>query len=118
LSKLIVSGMTNLEGSVSVGGSKNSTLPILAATLLANGCSTIYDVPYLLDIKIYDGYFALPRCRNNQCRRLGAFNMLQKPAGMFPIASIPPSCEHLFWLRGRCLHGARDLKFQCPEAAG
>ncbi len=51
MSKLIVSGMTNLEGSVSVGGSKNSTLPILAATLLANGCSTIYDVPYLLDIK-------------------------------------------------------------------
>lgn len=51
MSKFIVSNSPNLEGSISVGGSKNAALPILAATLLGEGCSTIFDVPYLSDVK-------------------------------------------------------------------
>ncbi len=47
----VVSGQKRLSGKVSVGGSKNSALPIMAASLLAQGCSTIYDVPALLDIQ-------------------------------------------------------------------
>ncbi|OQB14212.1 MAG: UDP-N-acetylglucosamine 1-carboxyvinyltransferase 1 [Firmicutes bacterium ADurb.Bin193] len=49
--KFIVSNSMHLEGSVSIGGSKNSALPILAATLLASGNSTIYEVPDLSDIQ-------------------------------------------------------------------
>ncbi len=49
--KFIISGQKRLSGRVSVSGSKNSALPILAATLLAQGHSTIYEVPQLLDIQ-------------------------------------------------------------------
>jgi len=51
MSKYIVSQSSPLSGTVTVSGSKNSALPILAATILANGCSVINDVPPLLDIQ-------------------------------------------------------------------
>lgn len=43
-------GGKKLNGEVSVSGSKNAALPILAATILTNGLSTITSVPNLLDI--------------------------------------------------------------------
>jgi len=45
-----VIGGKKLNGEVSVSGSKNAALPILAATILTNGLSTITSVPNLLDI--------------------------------------------------------------------
>ncbi|MCK9479582.1 MAG: UDP-N-acetylglucosamine 1-carboxyvinyltransferase [Firmicutes bacterium] len=51
MSKFVIVGQNSLEGSISVDGSKNSSLPILAATLLAQGCSTIYGIPSLADIQ-------------------------------------------------------------------
>ena len=34
--KLLIKGRKQLSGTISISGSKNATLPILAATLLAN----------------------------------------------------------------------------------
>jgi UDP-N-acetylglucosamine 1-carboxyvinyltransferase len=51
MGKYEINGGLPLSGSVSISGSKNSALPVLAATLLADGCSVIHDVPQLLDIK-------------------------------------------------------------------
>jgi len=48
---LKINGGNPLEGSISVGGSKNASLPILAATLLAEGKSKIYGVPRLQDVR-------------------------------------------------------------------
>lgn len=51
MSKIIVRGGRTLKGTVRVHGAKNSVLPILAASLLAEeGSSVIHDVPALDDV--------------------------------------------------------------------
>ncbi len=50
MSKLLIDGGRNLGGEVSVQGSKNSALPILAATLLSQGESVLFGCPKLSDV--------------------------------------------------------------------
>ncbi len=50
MDKLIIKGGTRLKGSVTISGSKNASLPICIAALLAPGASTISNVPELRDI--------------------------------------------------------------------
>ncbi len=50
MSKLIINGPTRLNGEVCIHGAKNSVLPILAATILCNGKSTIHNCPKLSDV--------------------------------------------------------------------
>jgi UDP-N-acetylglucosamine 1-carboxyvinyltransferase len=50
MDKFVISGGARLQGEVAISGSKNAALPILAACLLADGDSTIRDVPDLRDI--------------------------------------------------------------------
>ncbi|MEX0731533.1 MAG: UDP-N-acetylglucosamine 1-carboxyvinyltransferase [Aquisalimonadaceae bacterium] len=50
MEKLIIKGGRRLEGSIRISGAKNAALPILAATLLADGPMTIGNVPHLHDI--------------------------------------------------------------------
>lgn len=52
MAKLIVSEKVSLKGKVRISGSKNSVLPIIAASLLASDQSIIHDAPYLNDVKI------------------------------------------------------------------
>jgi UDP-N-acetylglucosamine 1-carboxyvinyltransferase len=49
-SRLIIKKSKGLHGNVAIGGSKNSTLPIMAATILSSGECKINDVPILSDI--------------------------------------------------------------------
>jgi len=50
--KLLIDGGHSLKGTVKISGAKNAALPILTATLLASGRSTIHNVPNrLADIK-------------------------------------------------------------------
>jgi len=49
MEKLLVSGGSRLSGSVRISGSKNSSLPILAATLLSEESCIIHNVPDLSD---------------------------------------------------------------------
>jgi UDP-N-acetylglucosamine enolpyruvyl transferase len=46
----VIKGGESLHGRLRVGGAKNASLPILAASLLACGSSTVEDVPELLDV--------------------------------------------------------------------
>jgi UDP-N-acetylglucosamine 1-carboxyvinyltransferase len=48
--KLLIEGGHRLEGEVRASGAKNAALPILAATLLAEGETTLSNVPHLRDI--------------------------------------------------------------------
>ena len=48
--KLIISGGVPLSGEIRISGAKNAALPILAATLLADGPVTIGNLPHLHDI--------------------------------------------------------------------
>ena len=52
LGKFIIEKSKALQGTVRVNGSKNSVLPILAATLLAEQKCVIRDVPVLTDVAI------------------------------------------------------------------
>jgi UDP-N-acetylglucosamine 1-carboxyvinyltransferase len=51
MDKLVVKGGTRLKGRVEISGSKNSALPILAATLLTPETCIIHNVPDLSDIR-------------------------------------------------------------------
>tara|TARA_B110000881_G_scaffold213205_1_gene223886 strand:+ start:4003 stop:5259 length:1257 start_codon:yes stop_codon:yes gene_type:complete len=48
--KLAITGGAQLEGSVTISGAKNATLPILAATLLTDEPVCISNVPHLQDV--------------------------------------------------------------------
>jgi UDP-N-acetylglucosamine 1-carboxyvinyltransferase len=48
-----IEGPVRLSGHVDVNGSKNASLPIMAAALLAPGCSNLLGVPQLADIGVF-----------------------------------------------------------------
>jgi UDP-N-acetylglucosamine 1-carboxyvinyltransferase len=50
MDSFIVRGGNRLKGKIEISGSKNSALPILAATLMAEGKTTLKSVPRLSDI--------------------------------------------------------------------
>lgn len=50
MDKLVIRGGRPLSGEIRISGAKNAALPILAATLLCEGPSTIGNVPHLRDI--------------------------------------------------------------------
>lgn len=52
MAKILVKKSNPLRGSVKIDGAKNAVLPIIAATLLGNGKSTIKGVPNLRDVHV------------------------------------------------------------------
>lgn len=59
MDKLIIRGGSRIRGDIKISGSKNSGLPILAATILATGTMNICNLPHLNDITTM---LALLRC--------------------------------------------------------
>ena len=51
MDKIVVRGGERLIGEVEVSGSKNATLPIFAASLLARGVHCFHNVPNLMDVR-------------------------------------------------------------------
>ena len=51
MEKFLIYGNTRLSGEVSIGGAKNAALPIIAATLLVKGVTTLNNVPDISDIE-------------------------------------------------------------------
>jgi len=54
LDKFIIQGPTALNGEISVSGSKNAALPLMAAAMLGNGTSVIRNLPRLKDILTFN----------------------------------------------------------------
>ena len=50
MDKLIITGGVPLQGEIRISGAKNAALPILAATLLADGPVKVGNIPHLQDI--------------------------------------------------------------------
>jgi len=50
MDKLIITGGNRLDGEIRISGSKNSSLPILAATLLSDSPTTVGNLPHLQDV--------------------------------------------------------------------
>ena len=52
MSKYIIKGGKKLEGEVEISGSKNAALPIIAATILNGGKTTLYNIPKIHDTEM------------------------------------------------------------------
>ena len=50
MQKLIIKGKKTLSGSIKISGSKNATLPILAATILTNKSIILKNIPFVQDV--------------------------------------------------------------------
>ena len=51
MNKLVIHGGKKLKGEVKISGAKNSALPLMASTLLTEGCNRFSNTPQLRDIK-------------------------------------------------------------------
>lgn len=69
MKNIIINGGNALDGSVKLQGSKNSSLPILAASVAMNGVSVIHNCPMLSDvsaaIKILEHIGCKVKCEGN-----------------------------------------------------
>lgn len=52
MTKLLIRGGHPLRGSIPVGGRKNAVLPLIAATLLAEGTTRLENVPHIHDVHL------------------------------------------------------------------
>ena len=52
MSEYIIKGGRKVEGEVSISGSKNASLPIIAASILNQGKTTLYNVPNIHDTQM------------------------------------------------------------------
>ena len=89
VSLFVVEGGRRLSGEVSVQGSKNSTLPILAAALLSRGECVLYNVPRLSDV---EASLAILRYIGCKARREG--NTLIVDTSSVTRFDIPPELMH------------------------
>ena len=66
MDKLVIEGGKPLSGTIRIHGAKNAALPILAASMLAEGTVTIRNVPRLLDIEVMLNILQDLGCRTEQ----------------------------------------------------
>ena len=52
MSEYIIKGGKKVEGEVIISGSKNASLPIIAASILNQGITTLYNVPNIHDTQM------------------------------------------------------------------
>ncbi len=71
MERLIIQGGAPLEGEIRISGAKNAALPILAATLLAEGPSSIGNVPQLHDVTTTMGLLGRMGVRLTVDERMG-----------------------------------------------
>lgn len=89
MANLVVEGGKRLSGEVKVQGSKNSTLPILAATLLCRGECVLYNCPRLSDV---EASLAILRYLGCTARREG--DVVIVDTGSVTRCDIPPELMH------------------------
>ena len=61
-----IEGPVQLTGDVTINGSKNASLPIMAAAILAGGKSTLKTVPRLSDIMLFGELLSQLGCKVNR----------------------------------------------------
>ena len=54
MDKFVIKGPTPLKGEIAISGSKNAALPLMAASLLGDGPSTLHLIPKLRDIYTFN----------------------------------------------------------------
>lgn len=135
MSKFVVGKARGIDGSITVSGSKNAALPILAATILADSSSTICDVPDLADINSMtellssigatiskDKKSEITVCCKKPLCDVGSYELVSSFRGSFLILGplLAKSKKAKISLPGGCPIGARpvDLHLKGLAAMG
>jgi len=114
MEKLIVSGGTPLKGAVQIGGSKNSCLPILAATLLTREKCTIRNVPDLADVRTMCDLLKWLSARVKHDRANGVIEVqAESPLGVAPYELVRKMRASVCLL-GPLLARLRNCKVSLP----
>ena len=109
----IIEGGKRLEGEVEVSGSKNASLPILAATILNKGTTKLYSVPEIRDTRITQEILKFIGCKikkNKGKIEINSKNITKK--------EIPEHLMHQMRstviLAGAILGRFREVRFSYP----
>jgi len=125
MQKLIIKGKKKLSGSINISGSKNATLPILAATLLSDKAITLKNVPLVqdvhtminllkfigLNIEISKKLKTLKISNNKKLKTVAPYNLLKTMrAGVLVLGPLLAKCRKAkVSLPGGCAIGARPV---------
>ena len=60
MSRIQIQGFYPLKGRVSIQGSKNAVLPMMAAALLHRGITVLANVPFIEDVECMKGILKIP----------------------------------------------------------
>ncbi len=85
---LRIEGPVKLSGQVAVNGSKNAALPIMAATILAEGRSSLAGIPQLSDVRVFAQLLESLGCkveRNTENHMLIDATTIDNPVGEYEI---------------------------------
>lgn len=134
MEQFVIKGGKSLYGTVRVQGAKNAALPIVAATLLAEGIHEIRDVPHLSDITVmneilkslgvkmrWDGNTVKLETSTLKSSRIPEILMRQMRSSIFLMGPLLSRVGEVSITRpGGCAIGARpiDLHLQGLEALG
>ena len=66
MSKLLIQGPSRLKGEIRVHGAKNSTLPLMAASLLCDSTCVLHNCPVLSDVKTSEKILQHLGCRTGR----------------------------------------------------
>ncbi len=114
MSTYIINGGSKLEGEVFVSGSKNASLPILAATVLNNGITKLYNVPNIHDTKVMLEILKYLGCkvkRNSDKIIIDARNIKHYEIPEELMRKMRSSVI----LAGALIGRFREAKFSCPR---
>ena len=125
MQKLIIKGKKLLSGSINISGSKNATLPILAATVLSNKPVTLKNIPLVqdvytminllkfigLDIKILKKTNNLNILNNKKLKTIAPYNLLKTMrAGVLVLGPLLAKYKKAkVSLPGGCAIGTRPV---------
>ena len=134
--KFLIQQTDKLKGCVTISGSKNAALPILAGALLAEGKTTLHNVPRLTDITImceiltclganvtWQGHNTLQIDANHIAHTVAPYDLTSRMRGSFLVMGpLLARMKHVrLSLPGGCPIGSRPVDlhlkgFQCLGA--
>lgn len=124
MEKLVVTGGARLHGEVRISGAKNAALPILLASILANGPVRIHNVPRLQDVETSLELLAelgIPHAREADCSyvitpplahaHVAPYELVKTMrASILVLGPLLAKCGHAeVSLPGGCAIGARPV---------
>ncbi|HYE82685.1 MAG TPA: UDP-N-acetylglucosamine 1-carboxyvinyltransferase [Clostridia bacterium] len=94
MDRYVINGGHRLEGNVRIDGSKNSVLPVLAATIISGKESVIHNVPELKDVDLLIGLLRTIGCKcffENNTLIVKSNNLLQTSIPEKPVREMRSS---------------------------